>query len=132
MEINLVVVLVILVVHFIADFVCQTSWQAENKSKDWGALLAHTGIYSLIWMPVVCILLGYLNPNESPRWYVGYSVLFSAITFICHTATDYYTSRVNSMLWEKKKVHAFFVSIGFDQQLHYTQLLLTFYFLTQS
>jgi hypothetical protein len=57
-------------------------------------------------------------------------LLFIPITFICHTATDYYTSRANMILWEKKNVHGFFVSVGFDQFLHYVQLLLTFYLLS--
>jgi hypothetical protein len=56
-------------------------------------------------------------------------VMFSGITFVAHTATDYVTSRINARLWEEKKVHWFFVSIGFDQFLHYTQLLLTYHLL---
>lgn len=38
----------------------------------------------------------------------------------------------NGSLWEQKKVHEFFVSIGFDQLLHYIQLILTFKLLTSA
>jgi hypothetical protein len=50
------------------------------------------------------------------------------ITFVCHTVTDYITSRINSRLWLAQRVHDFFVSIGFDQVLHYTQLYITYLF----
>lgn len=35
----------------------------------------------------------------------------------------------NPKLWAKGDVHNFFVSVGFDQVLHYTQLFLTYYWL---
>lgn len=38
---------------------------------------------------------------------------------------DSITSQVNAQLWEKKKVHWFLVSVGFDQALHVTTLLVT-------
>ena len=61
---------------------------------------------------------------------IGYPLSFAwyfvIITFICHTVTDYFTSRLNSKLWAKGDVHNFFVSVGFDQVLHYAQLFLTY------
>jgi hypothetical protein len=53
-------------------------------------------------------------------------LLFPIITFIAHTITDYFTSRLNAKLWAKGNVHNFFVSIGFDQYLHYLQLFITY------
>ena len=131
MEINIWIVLGILAIHWVADFVCQTPFQAENKSKNWNALLSHTATYSGIWWIPCIILIQHVCPEESQNWILGHSLLFILITFICHTATDYYTSRVNSVLWEKKAVHEFFCSIGMDQLLHYIQLILTFYYLTR-
>lgn len=122
--INLGVVIGIIVIHWFADFVLQTDEQARGKSKNWASLLSHTSCYSLIWL-VVTMFYGaftFCNPIL---------LLFAPITFICHTATDFYTSRVNSQLWEDKKVHEFFVSIGFDQVLHYVQLFVTYYLLTR-
>ena len=129
MTINIWIVLAILFVHWVADFVCQTSWQAENKSKTWDALLKHTLTYSAIWFLPALAMFALSHPNEPVGWEIPRAFAFTAITFACHTATDYYTSRVNSMLWEKKEVHNFFVSIGWDQLLHYIQLILTFYYL---
>jgi len=51
---------------------------------------------------------------------------FVLITFVAHTITDYFTSRLNAKLWAKGDVHNFFVSVGFDQVLHYVQLFVTY------
>lgn len=123
--ISLKIIFAILFIHWVADFVCQTDWQAKNKSNNWSALLEHTALYTLIWFIPIAgyILFNTLN---------GLLILeFMLITFICHTITDYYTSRVNSQLYRDNKIHQFFVSIGFDQVLHYIQLFLTYYYLTR-
>ncbi len=115
MEINLAVVLIILFVHWLADFVLQTDWQAQNKSKNNIALTLHVLSYTIVWCFVSLWLLGPAG-----------SSVFAIITFITHWFTDYYTSRLNSKLYAAGKIHYFFVSIGFDQFLHYAQLLLTY------
>ena len=116
---SLTLIFSILFFHWVFDFVCQTHWQATNKSTNNYALLQHTLVYSLSWVPFSIIVLG------------GSGGLFVLITFIAHTITDYFTSRLNSYLWKKGDVHNFFVSVGFDQFLHYLQLFLTFYLLTK-
>lgn len=118
---NLIEIFSILSIHFIGDFVLQTDKQAKGKSKNWYDLLMHTSNYSIIW-----ILIGVLFFPSNQILNVFY---FGVITFICHTITDYFTSRLNSKLWAEGKIHNFFVSIGFDQVLHYIQLFLTYYFL---
>ena len=125
--IDLKVVLAIILIHWLADFVFQTDKMAKGKSKNWNDLLSHTGTYSFIWF---CFVPFYvlLNLDTYVEWT---GTLFVLITFIAHTITDYFTSRLNSKLWAKGDVHNFFVSIGFDQVLHYTQLLLTYYILTK-
>lgn len=125
--ISLIVILAILFIHWIADFVCQSDWQAKNKSKNNSALIEHTSIYSAIWyIPMIFI---FVFPTLDLDKAIVNSMAFCGITFICHTITDYFTSRLNSKLWEKGDVHNFFVSIGFDQFLHFIQLLLTYYLL---
>jgi|SRR6185369_3222161 len=108
----------ILLIHWFSDFVLQTDKQAKGKSKNWNDLLQHTINYSLIWALAGCILF--------PINYWPQIILFFLITFFTHTITDYFTSRLNSKLWAEGKVHYFFVSIGFDQILHYVQLFLTY------
>jgi membrane-bound metal-dependent hydrolase YbcI (DUF457 family) len=113
--ISLWIVLAIIVIHYIADYICQTHWMAINKSSNNYALLSHTLLYSLCW-----IILPWITIN--PMF-----LLFIPITFICHTITDYFTSRKVKYFFDKKDFHNGFVVIGFDQVLHYFQLFLTYY-----
>ena len=122
---NLYEILGILLIHWFADFVLQTDKQAKGKSKNWDDLVSHTINYSLIWQVFGITYCWYF---DLPMYYTG---IFVIITFICHTITDYFTSRLNNKLWEKGKVHNFFVSVGFDQWLHYAQLFITYWYLTK-
>jgi len=122
----------LIIIHFIADFILQNDWMALNKSKNWGALSAHVGVYS------GCFFLY--------SWYdgwIGYAVAFGLITFITHFITDAITSRITSRLWffktygdteiwryEGGNRHYFFVMIGLDQLIHYGCLAWTLKFLS--
>jgi len=103
-------VLIIIWLHFFSDFILQTDKMAINKSKSNKWLLMHTSIYSL------------------PFLWFGW--LFALVTFISHTVTDYFTSRICSKLWQKEERHWFFVIIGLDQAIHFTCLILTLEYLT--
>jgi hypothetical protein len=137
--ITLTEIFTILIIHWIADFVLQTDEQAKNKSKKISHLLAHTITYSIVWWWFLIIYQsvkiyldkGCIEPDTDGLFIMRNSILFSVITFITHTVTDYFTSRLNSKLWTEDKTHYFFVSVGFDQILHYVQLFLTYYYLKQ-
>ncbi len=105
--ISINVLLLILAIHFIADFIFQTSNQAKNKSSSNKALLEHTFIYSICFLPF-------------------FGLAFVVITMILHTITDYISSRITKKLWERKEVHNFFVIIGLDQLLHTVALIYTY------
>jgi hypothetical protein len=63
--------------------------------------------------------------------------VFVFITFVLHTTTDYYTSRIVSKKFANNHYGSpipnfgAFSIIGFDQVLHYVQLFLTYYYLRQ-
>jgi hypothetical protein len=114
----------IILIHWFADFVLQTHWEATNKSKNNEALTMHVLTYSTVWF-IIANTYSVITGN-----YLMVA-LFAPITFVCHWVTDYFTSRLNSKLWAKGDVHNFFVSVGFDQVLHYVQLFLTFILLTK-
>lgn len=126
---NLIEIFSILIIHWFADFVLQTDKQAKGKSKNWDDLCMHTLSYSITWIGVALIWMLFDINNASNI--AGYMLLFFPITFVCHTITDYFTSRLNSKLWSEGKVHNFFVSVGFDQVLHYIQLFTTYWLLTR-
>lgn len=121
-------ILSVLFIHWFADFVCQTDWQAKNKSSNNKALLLHVTTYSLVWL-LISFVIFYMTYKTDIIISIILSIIFTSITFVCHFITDYITSRLNSKLWSNGKVHNFFVSIGFDQVLHYIQLFFTFYLL---
>lgn len=125
--ISLKILFAILIIHWFADFILQTDEQAKGKSINMNSLLAHTFNYSLTWLIIGLIYNVIVLPGE--LIYLLKLLKFVGITFIIHTITDYYTSRANKELWESNNVHGFFVGIGFDQILHYVQLILTYYLL---
>lgn len=102
--------LVLIWLHFFADFVCQSDKMAVNKSTDSWQLFLHVLVYSM--------------------FFIWWGPIFFWVTFYAHMATDYVTSRVTARLYKAGHRHWFFVVIGFDQALHMSQLVLTYY-LTQ-
>ncbi len=91
-----------LVLHFIADFICQTDYIAINKSKSNKVLGMHCLIYTC--------------------WFTFFGPLFAVWVFVTHFITDYFTSRLNSYLYTRNR-HWFFVAIGADQLIHQLTLI---------
>lgn len=108
--ISLSIILLILAMHFVADFILQSDWMAVNKSKNWLALGSHVLIYGAALM----LFTGFAA--------IGWVI----VNAILHFATDAITSRINAKLWAEKKVGLFFIGIGADQFLHYACLFSTF------
>ena len=81
--------------------------------------MLHTGVYSTIFFLICHVFINLNFLNE--KFY-----LFAVITFVCHTITDYITSRLSSYFWNKGDRHNTFVVIGWDQFSHIAQLLLTY------
>lgn len=128
-------ILLLPLLHYIADFELQNNWMALGKSKRLLPLLAHVTVYA------GCFGLVF-------GWQFG------VVTFATHFLTDFVTSRWTSKLWflplhslpslhkisESRYVpthwtydtgtrHRFFCVIGLDQMIHsYTLLFSTLYF----
>jgi len=95
----------VLIVHWIADFILQTDQMAINKSTSFKWLSSHVGVYTLALLP--------FGPS------------FALINGLTHFMVDYVTSKFTSYLWKKNDRHNFFVVVGLDQLLHTSILIIT-------
>lgn len=101
----------IILAHFVGDFVLQSDWMAQNKSKSLDALAAHVAVYSV----AILIPMAFLMPVSLWWWW--------PVNVVAHFCTDAVTSRISSYYWRKNRRHAFFITIGADQTIHYLTLL---------
>ena len=102
----MITLLLICVVHFLGDFVFQSSKMATGKSKSIKWLSIHVGSY-------------YHNFLFGFYWWIANVIL--------HFVVDFFTSKITSRFWEQKNMRFFFVMIGFDQLLHAICLISTFF-----
>lgn len=96
----------IIVTHWVSDFILQSDYVAKNKSKSNLILLQHVGIYGLPFL----FLFGWK---------------YAIINSIGHFIIDWFTSRASGILFRKGDIHNFFVIIGLDQALHLSCLVAT-------
>ena len=118
------IILIILIAHFIGDFVLQSDKIASNKSKNSEILYVHCWLYSIPFYvsgTIISIIDSKWNSKECILF--GLWILFN-IHF--HFVIDYVTSRITSKLWVNNKRHLFFTAIGADLLIHYIVLLVTY------
>lgn len=101
--------LLIIWLHFIADFLLQSDETAQNKSEDMWVLTKHVLVYSL------------------PFLYFGF--LYAGINAILHWCVDLFSSMLTKHFHERGKRREFFITIGADQAIHMTCLIVTALFM---
>ena len=106
---------IILLCHWITDFVLQNDWMALNKSKQPSILLAHCAVSSLPMAMFVMAL------SHASFWIV------LPVLFVSHFFIDLVSSKVCEHYYTKGDRHNFFVMIGFDQFLHMSILAILYY-----
>lgn len=109
----------LLIVHYIADFLLQSDEEATQKSKSYVALASHVGKYSLALQ--VLALYGAFKFGGDPVVWISW-VLFNTVA---HFGLDAVTSRMSSKLQREGNSSEFFNVIGMDQLLHQLTLILT-------
>lgn len=122
--ISILVVIHLCFAHWIADFVFQTDWMAQNKSKSNKPLLVHIVTYSLI-LGIVLLPSSFFSFNLDLLYFI-------ILNGVLHFLIDWNTSRITSRLHKQGKLGSstvpnfgFFSIIGLDQFLHMVCLLLT-------
>jgi hypothetical protein len=95
---------------------------ALNKSTSNYWLGIHVTVYTLatIFLWLLCFSITGIHTT-----FLQYVEAAAAI-FSMHFITDYVTSRITGKFFRAKKNHEFFVTIGFDQWLHYVQIFIVF------
>jgi len=99
-------IIVLLGLHWVADFVLQSHNMALNKSKSFKWLGIHCGVYAIVFV--------FISP------------LFALVNGVIHFMVDAVTSRMTARHWKRNDPHNFFVIVGFDQFIHIVTLLWTF------
>jgi hypothetical protein len=105
------------ITHFVMDWIFQFSWEANNKSKSLRALLFHSGLYTLGFIPAF--------------WSYKVNFSFFGLLFISHAVFD----NRRFELWIMERFKGFrkedlgealwwIVFIGVDQTLHFMVLAL--------
>jgi len=143
--------IILLTVHWFADFALQTHWQAANKSKNNIALTRHVLVYTACIGAASFVIFAPWENHTGLNW-LG----FVWLNFVLHFITDNITSRITSRLFmgqfdtfqivvapslygpiyppqtETRIVmkrdfnpHYFFVVIGLDQLIHQVTLAIT-------
>ena len=113
-------------VHWLADFVFQKSEWQETKSSSFSSLTKHTAVYGLI-IYATAEAMNYFGAFGAQSDYAPLE--FGLIQCFSHTLIDFFSSKLNKYLWQQKRTHDFFVSIGFDQFLHFTIMYLSIYYI---
>lgn len=108
--------MILMLGHWIGDFVFQDNKMALNKSDDSGILAYHCIVYS------VTIALFYLIGSAGSVLFITVG-LFILWMFFSHFVIDFVTARANKKLWMNNQRHWFFVMVGFDQFLHLVTIL---------
>jgi hypothetical protein len=123
--------LTILLAHYIGDWLFQTRYIAENKSKKLSVLFKHVSIYGLT---LLC-LVGWSMPLET-------FCVWLAINVTAHAIQDWFLWRIAATVVAKKlpksydmidvyKSKAFWDTVGTDQFIHYMILFSTYISLTK-
>ena len=106
----------VMFIHWIGDFVCQTQWMAENKSNRVWPLTVHVATYTAtIWAGLVF----------ASHWHIIAITQMALLNGGLHWITDFCTSKFTSYFKREHNIHAFFATIGFDQFIHISCLMIT-------
>jgi len=129
--ITLSIIVIILLFHWVADFVVQPRSMAENKSSVIEVLSMHCLIYTLfLTSGLILSMIAVLSYFSLPITFnMNQLILFFSLIYLLHFITDYITSRLTKKYYMNGKIKKFWNTIGFDQWLHTSQIIVVYFLL---
>jgi len=126
---NIFIILSVLFGHWIADFVLQKNTKKTLRDKKFISkvkklskrIFLHALAYAFI-IGVLIFACQFINQVRE-NIYMD-SLIFFFFVFLTHFITDIVVTLVNESYLKKNKRHAFVVSIGFDQFIHYATIFI--------
>jgi hypothetical protein len=91
---------ILMILHFVGDFLLQPRSIARTKSKSIKSLTTH------------CILYGI-------PFFVYFNVTFVLYVIMTHWIVDYISSKFTTMFYQANKEYLFYSVIGIDQLIHH-------------
>ncbi|NKI30461.1 DUF3307 domain-containing protein [Croceivirga thetidis] len=97
--------LIILLGHWVGDFVLQTSSMANEKGHSIKWLLLHVLLYTITLLVTASLVFS---------WQIAFG--YTVISALLHLVTDFFTSKLAARFADKPRI--FYPILGFDQLLH--------------
>ena len=119
---EILVILILLLGHWVSDYIFQQKAIVLNKFKKFNLLLRHTFEYTTMLTIFIVIMLLFKILNQE-IWY--FIINFWIITFVFHLIVDYITSILSTHSWRAKSRVDFFSVVITDQLIHLFILFLT-------
>lgn len=108
--------------HWLGDFVLQSEETAVIKHKDLNHQCIHALTYSLVWIPIGFLIMWFgLLPISTIQIF-----LFYGITALSHLIVDLTISKFGYKYFHNGNPNSFLGIMHVDQLSHYTQLFLTY------
>ena len=117
----------LLVIHYLADFLCQTREMATNKSSSLKWLTYHVLTYTMVLAFSMSTFMFLTAENAGDTIMMVW--LFTIVNGVLHWGTDFLTSNASTHYYKQENWFGFFAIIGLDQLIHTVTLLLTFNYL---
>lgn len=106
-------IILIILLHFVADFLCQMRWMALGKCTSNTVLFQHIAAYSSVFF-----VASFLTP--------AFGLMFVLVNAIGHAITDWCSSRIGKWFHEQNQMYWFFATLGLDQTIHMLTLILSY------
>ena len=115
--------------HWVSDFLLQPREMVDTKSSSLTMLGGHGIIYLLGTLLGAVALCAWYPALRNDINSGGILCGFATVNAVAHLVIDFFTSKVNKQFYSEDKMWQMFTTIGFDQFLHISILIITAFWL---